>query len=380
MNDNDMEIDSYFDYVNNTADLCFKSDRQPLEYVEEEISTDESKIKEIVRFRGGILSEQDRERLAGYLEIGYFENFHPNERMALFSFVFDISSALESRSLECRFEEYKEGHPLFNYDKTLFSCIRKKNNHRSDFELLDSKSLNCVNGSEVFERKGRYYKLDSYLNPAIYSFTASSFPAANLFIRLDPYISYNHEPPTLLNESTLIPANPKWWSQLNIHLRKKEGASYFIEESIQVSDSLEEYWDYHVNVVRRLDIIAKRNGNGNLSMMLEELCSIRGDSNITIGRCIHLDTDSPYESDFFSAKLNHLDLAINVYDNSASKSRIQENLANGNKVTNATFRTHLLRVEGIPMPALLPYAILFFKSKYLVREWTHDQFTKNSNS
>ena len=48
-------------------------------------------------------------------------------------------------------------------------------------------------------------------------------------------------------------------------------------------------------------------------------------------------------------------------------------LRNGT-VENASFRTHLLRVEGVPLSALLDLATMFFRSTTLTTEWIADQF------
>lgn len=73
------------------------------------------------------------------------------------------------------------------------------------------------------------------------------------------------------------------------------------------------------------------------------------------------------------ATVKHLDLAINVYSGKAAEQRVSESLSDG-RVTNATFRTHLLRIEGIPAQALFAIAAHFFVSSVLLGEWFKDQF------
>jgi len=170
----------------------------------------------------------------------------------------------------------------------------------------------------------------------------------------------------------LIPANPNWWKNLRIWKGNKEGASYILEDC-SPKDNLTQYWDFHIKRVRRLDVIAKRSNGGNLSMMIEEITDI-DDYGLMYGRMIHLDTDSPIGTDFDNAVLNHLDLAINIYEKDDARKRGKCNLADGVKTTGASYRTHLLRVENIPFKALLSYAMLFFKSEILTKEWIEDQF------
>ena len=71
--------------------------------------------------------------------------------------------------------------------------------------------------------------------------------------------------------------------------------------------------------------------------------------------------------------MNHLDLAMNVYEGDARTARMAMHLRNGT-VENASFRTHLLRVEGVPLSALLDLATMFFRSTTLTTEWIADQF------
>jgi hypothetical protein len=183
-----------------------------------------------------------------------------------------------------------------------------------------------------------------------------------------------------MNEEVLIPANPNWWKNLNIHRRNKESASYILYAKEPTKDSHQEFWEYNVKGIRRLDVIAKRNNDGNLSMMIEELSDKDSDSGITIGRCIHLDTDDEIGTPFSESRVNHLDLAINVYEGSTAQKRYDGNLAKGLKVEDATFRTHLLRIENVPLKSLFLFVLVFFQSKTLVSDWFADQFQRKESA
>jgi hypothetical protein len=125
--------------------------------------------------------------------------------------------------------------------------------------------------------------------------------------------------------------------------------------------------------LRRLEVIAKRDNNGNLSMMIEEITGIN-DNGLMFGRMIHLDTDSTFGTDFNNSNLNHLDLAINVYENDIAAKRLKDNLANGKKTVDSSYRTHLLRIENIPFKGLFGFLVSFFKSQTLMNEYFEDQF------
>ncbi len=375
-----MDLDEYFDSVDEAVNFCISKCLTAQDFVEDLTRDDPETARKIIAVRKPLLTQQDKDSLSGYLDIGYFKSFSSDDRMALFSYLFDISRAIDVKSLIVRCKEYDINDPIFSEDITLYDLVRTKKNGSRDNELLDSSGLDCVYGSEIFKRKGFYYKLDPLLPPAIYTSSKMAFPDQPIFIRIDPSRAYSAEPAATLCESILIPANPNWWKQLKIRHRNKEGASYILDAPENPRDDKDRYWDYHVRGVRRLDVVAKRNSSGNLSMMIEELSYPNHENYLLIGRCIHLDTDSRYGAKFRSATLNHLDLAINVYEGETVKTRFDSNLAKGNRVTDATFRTHLFRIEQIPLTIVLPYCLMFFQSKSLTGEWVSDQFRRDNGS
>ncbi len=375
-----MTIDEYFKEVNNAVDVCVRDSISNQEYVENLISKSPEKIRDIIEIRKEILCPSDYQNLGGYLEIGFFTEFGPSERIALFSFMFDIGNDLKVKLLRNSFERYEINQPLFSGDHDLFNCIRKTKAGTADLELIDSACLQNVQDSEIFSRNGYFYRIDGYLSQALYPICKQYFPGSPIFIRLDPTIRYSSQPLFQLNEEVLIPANPNWWQNLNIHRRNKEGASYILYPKEPTKDSHQEFWEYNVKGIRRLDVVAKRNNDGNLSMMIEELSNKDSGSGITIGRCIHLDTDDEIGTPFKESSVNHLDLAINVYEGSAAQERYDGNLAKGLKVENATFRTHLLRIENIPLKSIFLFVLVFFQSKTLVSDWFADQFQRDESA
>lgn len=100
------------------------------------------------------------------------------------------------------------------------------------------------------------------------------------------------------------------------------------------------------------------------------------DSGYILGKCIHLDTDDPMDTDFRATILNHLDLAINIYTGDSIKSRREQILADG-MVQDADYRTHLFRIENIPFPAVIAFVTMYFDSSVLIRDWLEDQFGKS---
>lgn len=369
-----MTIDEYFDKVKLAADYCVANSILSADYVESLIRDNPQETQDIIEVRKATFCASDYERLGGYLEINLFSTFKSSDRMALFSFLFDISNDFDVKRLRHSFQKYKIDQPIFLGDKGFFECIRKKSGGTADLELIDSACLENIQGSEIFCRNGNYYKIDGYLNQALFPLCKQYFPNSPVFIRLDPTVKYSSKPLCQLNEEVLIPANPNWWKKLEIHRSNKEGASYALYPKEPTKDSYQEFWEYNVKGIRRLDVVAKRNNSGNLSMMIEELSDKNSDSGIAIGRCIHLDTNDKIGTSFNDSTLNHLDLAINVYEVGAAKKRYDENLANGSVVESATFRTHLLRIENIPLKSIFLFVLVFFQSKTLINEWFKDQF------
>ena len=375
-----MTIDDYFKEVQYAVDTCVRNSISNQDYVENLISSSPEKAHDIIETRKEILCPSDYQNLGRYLEIGFFMDFEPSERIALFSFMFDIGNDLKVKLLRKSFEKYEISQPLFSGDSGLFDCIRKTSAGTPDLELIDTKCLENIQDSEIFSRNGCFFRIDGYLNQALYPLCKQYFADSPIFIRLDPTTRYSSQPLFQMNEEVLIPANPYWWKKLNIHRRNKEGASYILYPKEPTKNSHQEFWEYNIQGIRRLDVVAKRNNHGNLSMMIEELSDKDSDAGITIGRCIHLDTDSAIGTPFNCSSVNHLDLAINVYEGNAAKKRYDGNLAQGSKIEDATFRSHLLRIENVPLKSIFLFVLVFFQSKTLVSDWFSDQFQRNESA
>ncbi len=181
-----MDLEEYFRNVSEGVDACIERNLQVQDYIEKMIDQNPRLINDIVNIRKEFLNQKDKDDLTGYLDIGYFQGFNSEGRMALFSYLFDISRALASKSLKVRFEPYRKDHAIFSKDESLYGFLRKRKNYSIDNQLIDAMALNCVYGSEVFERNGFYYKLDQALNPAIFASSKGAFPNSPIYIRLDP--------------------------------------------------------------------------------------------------------------------------------------------------------------------------------------------------
>ncbi len=368
----EMNIEEYYKELENIANTVGEKQIATHEYLESLIDKNDSLINELINFRKDFIDSKEQDEVRGYLAIGFFKQFTGIKRVACFVMTFEIDEIKTKNNWKKRCEPYSKEQPLFQKEPKLFDAIRKKDNGSKDLELIDFRVFNQINDSEILKVNKSYTLIDSALNPQIVSWTKSTFNDRPLYIRANPYKIFDKQPPQLIFEAILMPANPNWWRNLTIHNRAKEGASYILDDC-SPKENYRQYWEFHIKNIKRLEVIAKRNNNGNLSMMIEELTGI-DNQGLMFGRMIHLDTDSTYGTAFEESKLNHLDLAINVYEGETAKERLEDNLAKGNKSTSASYRTHLLRIENIPFKGLFGYVISFFKSQTLINEWFEDQF------
>ncbi|WP_431199618.1 hypothetical protein ACQ86K_01120 [Mucilaginibacter sp. P19] len=313
-------------------------------------------------------------RASAYLSIGYFKAYQGIKRETCFVICFELTEQVIKLEYRQRCETYHSGQPIFQAEPSLADHIRRKDSGNYDNELIDITAIQQIGDTEIAKYRDHYFLIDYCLNPSALGWVKANFPDHPLFIRLKPHKVFDKQPPGRLFESILMPANPNWWKNLNIHNRDKEGAAYQLGED-EYPDNPQALWEYKIKNINRLEVIAKRDNNGNLSMMLEELTGM-DHNNMVFGRCIHLDTDDKQGTSAEDAVLNHLDLAINVYEDDNGKKRLTENLAHGQVTSNASYRTHLLRIENVPFKSLVVFALLFFKSQTLFQEWFEDQFTK----
>jgi hypothetical protein len=108
-------------------------------------------------------------------------------------------------------------------------------------------------------------------------------------------------------------------------------------------------------------------------MMIEELPRSDDPNGFMAARCIHLDTRDPAGTPFDKVEMQHLDLALNVYCGHDRAARFGQTLQGG-KVQDATFRTHLFRIECAPFLALFTFCEIFLRSRVLLSEWFNELF------
>lgn len=367
-----MDIENYYKILERLAVKINDSAVATHDFLNGELNNGNKDIKDLLDFRMDFIDEREIEKVSGYLIIGNFLNFNEMERITCFMMTFEIDEIKSKLGWKRRCENYDMSQPLFQKEPTLFNALRRRDNGVQDFELINNEAFAQINNSEILRINNSFTLIDSELNPLLYTWTKENFTDKPLYIRANPYKAYDDIPPQRIFESISMPANPNWWRNLSIYNRNKEGACYILDDC-SPQENYRQYWELHIKKILRLEVIVKRNNNGNLSMMIEEITAI-DNYGLRFGRMIHLDTDSPYGTDFENATLNHLDLAINVYEGENAVNRGNDNLASGDKTTDASFRTHLLRIENIPFKALFGFVTSFLKSQTLINLWLEDQF------
>jgi hypothetical protein len=322
-----------------------------------------------VKFRHGIATTAELADSAHYLELGFFADPDPERQSAWWLFLLDVNAAANRISYQRICEPYAPNQPLFVGAPNLFAHIRRRDGVGSpDFELIDDRAVQCVDRSEIYRAGPGFSKLAADLHPRIANWARDNFPVAPRFLRLDAEQFHLEQPLMALREAALVPANPKWMETLALFPNTKTFASYILEDC-DPKAARARYIDYHLGGVRRLEVIAQRRKPEYLSMMIEELPRADESNHSMVGRCIHLDTRAVVGTPMAKARLQHLDLAINVYQGADRAARMAGSLQDG-KVRDATCRTHLLRVEDVPFPAVFSFAEMFLKSRILLKEWT----------
>ena len=268
------------------------------------------------------------------------------------------------------FESYSDSQPAFKNTSLA--------NNRRDDELISLAGCKIINDHVFFN--GHYFRLP-YYKEAMIKYLEETKDNYKIFVRIDPYVVLDKEPLKTVFEEVIRPIDPKWINKLSLYPGNKTAGEYILQDPLSCRLSAAKlstaeqiaYWEYHMRRVRKLEVYAARGNNKNLHMMIEELNEDLKYDKYYIGKCIHLDTDDAVGTAYENSILNHIDLALNVYDKDAFETRKKQSLSQG-KVTDATFRTHILRVERVPFRHLPQIAEDFLDSITLYLEWMNDMF------
>lgn len=295
----------------------------------------------------------------------------PDDDKIIMGAIYCVATSLnEEKNFLRSFEPYRKDHPAFK--DTNLSKNQRKN------ELISLEGCEIINDHILLD--GHYFRLSHYKESMV-KYLKETKEKYNIFVRIDPYVILDEQPPKELLEAVIRPIDPKWIQKLTIYSGNMTAGEYVLQNPLDCRKSGDKLtpeeqlkaWEYNISKIRKLEVYVARGNNKNLHMMIEELGEKLRYGKYFIGKCIHLDTDDVVGTPYEKATLNHMDLAINVYDKDSFEKRKEQSLSRG-KVIDATVRTHILRVENVPFTHLPQLAADFLDSRTLYREWMDDMF------
>lgn len=354
-------------------------------YINNELKVNNELISAIIPFRKQFLVDEDKNAVYYFL-CNYFTEVNGDDLISICSIVKEIYDYSLKKYFALSFEKYNQDQLIFKEYPELFEEIREKRNGNKDFELINLKAVNYrpipnVKSHNFFKYNNHFIFVDDFLDIRIVSFLIEKYGVENLYIRLNPFQLSNESPKLSLQEEFLRPPNPMWIENISIYPGKTEGASLFIP-ALTVQDVCDkrtrlQFTEFHEQKIRTLQSIATmklENGKKHLSMSIEELSDEYEDLEVLIGRMIHLDVLYSNEESFYKIKLNHLDLAVNVYEGEDALKRKSSDLSMGEKIVGASYRTHLIRADSISFSDLLIISKYYFKSATMINDWINYHF------
>ncbi len=319
---------------------------------------------ELIRLRSALIDAEDAIRVAAFINTGVCSDRELDERIAIFNVALELEHEHFKINLHRSCESYDKTQPLFSARPDMWDRVRRP---EKDCDLIDVTDLKWDKSSQLLEISAEQsVRISQHLRPDCVRFLRTEV-ISPLFVRLDPYRVGVEVP--LLVEAAIRPAAPDWWRELKVFPGNKEAAQY----ELMGTDPLNQrdYWEYHSRKHRRLEVAFRRDANSYLHGSIEELSEPA--SEICTGLILHFDSKDPVGTEWETATLCHLDGAINVYLDADANQRWQHDHAHG-KVQNATIRTHLFRIENVPLKLLVPVAWTFLRSEQLLSEWEGDMF------
>ena len=291
----------------------------------------------------------------------------------------DITSALIADLNHHQILRYWENSlRKYSINQPLFSSYQELLSHTLNGELIPSSLFQKVPLKNVVRfANGEYAYIDESLEPPLLQQLEER--GVTYYVRVNPYYIYDTKPPIFIKEAAWRTPSPKWQNAIGIKPNQKDGFSYYIPEDVDRDTHPYEYMDRYFLHILRLEGEYKRKRDGYFSMMVEELKEVSHpflEEFYIIGRMIHLDSIDDGE-DGLNAKLKHIDLAVNIYTGDDAINRVNERLENGGKIVDATYRSHILRLNDAKLSDIIAFST-FFESKCLQEEWIKDMFTNDT--
>lgn len=306
----------------------------------------------------------------------------------LFHVIYDILIINYIYHQKESFNSYNSTQPIFIKHPEIIKKV-SKNGKSEYFSSTYFKYIGprCDQHQNVFlgvKYNDSIFEVPESSSPTIevlYSFLFSRYK--NFDIKVTPFKIHNNSDVSIYCRHGVIqPINPKCLSHFELSRRYTGGYYDFSYPNPKYEGSKIYMLDYKLsNKIalenKRLEVILKHRKQ-DLSMMLEEIFYDEFHQQI-VGKCIHLDIIDAYGKDITKMKMKHIDLAINIYINENINIRLNQRISDGFKVTDADYRTHLIRLEEIPFLDMIKIVYLFMDSKSLVIDWIDNQFGNSIN-
>lgn len=370
-----MSDNQYTDYANDIIDKAVQTYldyHKPMtlsDYVESLVNQKEYSTLEAIAYWKERLTQNEINKIKWYGDT-FLTSINEEQKDITSALIADLNYRQRLRFLENSLERYSTSQPLFESNQELFS--QTLNN-----ELIPSTQFQKVFLKNVVRLSdGKYAYIDESLEPSLLQQLEERGLA--YYVRVNPNYIYETHPPILIKEAAWRKPSPKWHNAIGIKPNKNDGFSYYIPEDVDLKTHPYEYIDRYFLNILRLEGEYKRKRDGYFSMMVEELKEVSHpflEEFYIIGRMIHLDSIEDGE-DGLNAKLKHIDLAVNIYTGDDAINRVNERLENGGKIVDATYRSHILRLNDALLSDIIPFST-FFESKCLQDEWIKDMFTRS---
>lgn len=372
-----MTIDEYFELLDILATSTLDLGCGPLQMLETPPADTEEIIEKLVENRTSYLTEIDIELTRGYFSLGCLKRFRDHERSAAFCVLFELEDRHEELSLKRSCDPYSEDQPLFKQVPSLWNSVRRSG--KRDLELIDASHLQFDDFYELIILPGTKARLNKYLDSHLARWILENASESPIYFRVDPY-NVSPELQHIILEAAIRPSNPKWLEELILWPGNKEAAIYTLEECSS-SENPQRFHDLHIKGIGRLEVCFRRDNSGVLSGLIEEIsCPCRSPwQSFIVNRCLHITSKNQVGERLENAVADHIDGAINVYTGRIRNKRWAQTLDKG-IVCDASFRTHLFRIENISFKFLFPLSEWFFVSEALVDEWFSDQFRSVTKS
>lgn len=327
-------------------------------------------LLDAIEFRKGNLNDNDCNISSGYLSLGIFKGYGEEFRTACICICLEAEYKRQVNNEIRNCSSYEGDEPIFN-EKELSD---HRNKDLIDYRIFKHREP----ASNIFKFGDIWGYFDRRIPAQFYEWIDNCFADKPCRIRVEPYEIFSKKPEQMLIECMVIPPQFRWWDRLDIYTGNTTGSEYILLGD-DIKNNRNDYYDYHFLNIRRLEVSETRKEPNYISMMIEEIEEhtnmLNPNEKYLIGRMIHLDSNATIGTCFKDATLNHIDLAYNLYINQDADNRLNGHLCYG-KTQNATFRTHILRIENIPFKSLFKIAYSFLKSKTLTSEWLSNEFTE----